>query len=161
MEESGLVSEKNVRPMNEPVTGLKTERLSPTNQSEDDPTVEKGLKMPTALLTDPWDTDNSLPQPVESIKEEKMDSPKETEGNVIQSLDGSTSAESMQEQTLDAPKETNGNDNKSSNGGAVWDIFRREDVPKLIEYLNRHKHEFRHFFNEPVESVRIITLVND
>ncbi|KAJ4905537.1 Transcription factor jumonji (jmjC) domain-containing protein [Raphanus sativus] len=153
MEESGLVSEKNVRPMNEPVTGLKTERLSPTNQSEDDPTVEKGLKMPTALLTDPWDTDNSLPQPVESIKEEKMDSPKETEGNVIQSLDGSTSAESMQEQTLDAPKETNGNDNKSSNGGAVWDIFRREDVPKLIEYLNRHKHEFRHFFNEPVESV--------
>ncbi|KAF3506743.1 hypothetical protein F2Q69_00002857 [Brassica cretica] len=149
--------------INEPIAGennsevcLKTERLSPTNQSEDDPTVENGLMMPTALSTAPLDTDGSLPQPVESIKEEKLDSPKETEGNVTQSLDGSTSAESIQEQKHDAPKETNGNANESSeavHGGAVWDIFRREDVPKLIEYLERHKHEFRHFFNEPVESV--------
>ncbi|CAF2125778.1 unnamed protein product [Brassica napus] len=53
-------------------------------------------------------------------------------------------------------EETNGNANESSKavrGGAVWDIFRREDVPKLIEYLKRHKHEFRHFYNEPVKSV--------
>lgn len=153
--------------INEPIAGennsevcLKTERLSPTNQSEDDPTVENGLKMPTALSTAPWDTDGSLPPPMESIKEEKLDSPKETEGNVTQSLDGSTSAETIQEQKHDAPKETNGNANESSegvHGGAVWDIFRREDVPKLIEYLERHKHEFRHFFNEPVESVSTIT----
>ncbi|KAF3506742.1 hypothetical protein F2Q69_00002856 [Brassica cretica] len=27
------------------------------------------------------------------------------------------------------------------------------DVPKLTEYLNRHKHEFRHICNQPVESV--------
>ncbi|KAG5405230.1 hypothetical protein IGI04_011349 [Brassica rapa subsp. trilocularis] len=55
-----------------------------------------------------------------------------------------------------SPEETNGNANESSKavrGGAVWDIFRREDVPKLIEYLKRHKHEFRHFYNEPVKSV--------
>ncbi|CAN7009436.1 unnamed protein product [Brassica rapa subsp. trilocularis] len=53
-------------------------------------------------------------------------------------------------------EETNGNANERSKavrGGAVWDIFRREDVPKLIEYLKRHKHEFRHFYNEPVKSV--------
>ena len=73
----------------------------------------------------------------------------------------STSAESIQEQKLDAPKETNGNANESSktdvHGGVVWDIFRREDVLKLTEYLNRHKHEFRHICNQPVESVSIIT----
>ncbi|XP_048139029.1 uncharacterized protein LOC115754279 isoform X2 [Rhodamnia argentea] len=38
-------------------------------------------------------------------------------------------------------------------GGAVWDIFRRQDVPKLVEYLQRHWKEFRHVNNLPVESV--------
>ncbi|XP_038682690.1 lysine-specific demethylase JMJ25 isoform X2 [Tripterygium wilfordii] len=40
-----------------------------------------------------------------------------------------------------------------SYGGAVWDIFRRQDVPKLIEYLRKHKNEFRHFDEQPVDSV--------
>ncbi|KAG8382465.1 hypothetical protein BUALT_Bualt05G0080100 [Buddleja alternifolia] len=42
---------------------------------------------------------------------------------------------------------------ESVEGGALWDIFPRQDVPKLEEYLRRHHKEFRHTHGCPVELV--------
>ncbi|KHF99180.1 Lysine-specific demethylase 3A [Gossypium arboreum] len=38
-------------------------------------------------------------------------------------------------------------------GGAVWDIFRRQDVPKLQDYLKKHFREFRYVHCCPVSQV--------
>ncbi|XP_055813827.1 lysine-specific demethylase JMJ29-like isoform X2 [Solanum dulcamara] len=42
---------------------------------------------------------------------------------------------------------------EEADGGALWDVFRRQDVPKLEEYLRKHFRECRHIYGSPLPLV--------
>uniref|UniRef100_M1B2D6 JmjC domain containing protein n=1 Tax=Solanum tuberosum TaxID=4113 RepID=M1B2D6_SOLTU len=80
-----------------------------------------------------------------SSKQEKASDVFSSDWNV--QLEGSLSSDQVVdlENKFDGPEE--------ENGGAVWDIFRRQDVSKLENYLKEHHKEFKHTLGSPVDQV--------
>ncbi|KAL3522218.1 hypothetical protein ACH5RR_015052 [Cinchona calisaya] len=60
-------------------------------------------------------------------------------------MDQGTGAASTSKEKKFSCEDLNGasdNNSENSQSGALWDVFRRQDIPKLIEYLRVHKKEF-------------------
>ncbi|XP_022022475.1 lysine-specific demethylase JMJ25 isoform X3 [Helianthus annuus] len=86
----------------------------------------------------------------EVVKKEVHTSVEEEEYNNVLSINKEGKCEEASDVSHDlAPQE----DVAEETGGALWDIFRREDATKLQEFLLKHSTEFRHTYCCPVEQV--------
>lgn len=118
--------------------GLEKTAVEPMQNDFEEPDANK-------LTNDPPLTLSNEGPPKLSLGE--LEKQEEQEGSLDLAKDGGTDnvANSMAEKEFASCEDLNGdtkNSPEKSSPGAIWDVFRRQDVPKLLEFLKVHWKEF-------------------
>ncbi|MED6116728.1 hypothetical protein PIB30_102881 [Stylosanthes scabra] len=86
--------------------------------------------------------------------DEQFHQPSGNNESTAVNMDGlSCGSELKEAEKVEIEKEKSTSDASDAKDGALWDIFRRQDIPKLQEYLKNHFREFRHIHGNPLKQV--------
>ncbi|KAK1384284.1 hypothetical protein POM88_022019 [Heracleum sosnowskyi] len=102
----------------------------------------------------------------EHVVNHKVEKQEDEVGRVTGALNGTFHTEGLRHENGDGDEEDERNANsvvgslddsiegiEHPEGGALWDIFRRQDSPKLEEYIRKYYKEFRHIYCRPLDEV--------
>ncbi|CAH9081363.1 unnamed protein product [Cuscuta epithymum] len=85
------------------------------------------------------DPENNMCGDLHTLSPVERDRQDENDANML--VDQGAGVSSLNANNIDREDCTFGNTLECKHPGALWDVFRREDVPKLIEYLRCHENE--------------------
>ncbi|KAL8064507.1 hypothetical protein ABFX02_01G095500 [Erythranthe guttata] len=83
---------------------------------------------------------------IRKLKEKHAEQDKKEISKVVQMAD-------CEKKVIDTPQNGLEFHDGDAESGALWDIFRKQDVPKLEEYIKRHFNEFRHIYGNLLPEV--------
>ncbi|GFY91787.1 protein B160 [Actinidia rufa] len=136
-----------------------------TEESGLQDTIEKGFPLSNGVAKVSLFTGVSQNAYSSSVKDANMsraqghDSASDSEGSIFR-YGITRRSQELDDQNFfrDRSKSPNCSWEKSeaNSSGAQWDIFRRQDVPKLLEYLSTHSNEFSHTYRSPEQVVHPI-----
>ncbi|XP_059659957.1 lysine-specific demethylase JMJ28 isoform X2 [Cornus florida] len=127
--------------------------------------IGEGLDLPNGVASVSLYSGDSHKDSILSVEDKDRSHAKEhdpefdSEASILLSGTIQSSEESDDQNSVQDDIESAGYSRKKleyNSCGAQWDIFRRQDAPKLIEYLRRHSNEFSHTYCFPKQVVHPI-----
>lgn len=130
-----------------------------TEESVSQDVLPENLNVPDEVFMHSTDSDRGCAQTLIDLNipvASEPDAGYDSEATVSATIQGHEDSENESFFHDNIESSSNDDNQTASACGAQWDIFRRQDVPKLLEYLRRYSKELTHAYGSPKDVIHPI-----